>query len=67
MVTLRARLGLTHTDVASHLQTVGRAYYAVENGRAPLHDADDRQRLADLLQVDLAEVTLLLGGGEPSQ
>lgn len=60
---LRTRLRLTQADVAQQLQTVGRAYYSrVEQGTATLHDEGDQRRLAELLQVDLAEVRSLAGG-----
>lgn len=60
LATLRTRLGLTQADVAAQLQTVGRAYYSrVEQGIAALQDEHDQRRLAEVLQVDPAEVRAL--------
>jgi transcriptional regulator with XRE-family HTH domain len=63
LATLRARLGLTQADVAAHLHTVNRPYYSrVEQGTAPLHDPADQQRLAALLEIDMAELCPLVAG-----
>lgn len=64
LATLRARLGLTQAAVAAHLHTVGRPYYSrVEQGTAALRDLDDQQRLAELLEIDVAELRPLVAGG----
>ncbi len=66
LVTLRTRLGLNQADVAAKL-SFGRAYYSrVEQGSAALHDEHDRRRLAELLQVVLAEVRALTAGAAAS-
>lgn len=63
LVTLRTRLGLTQGDVAAHLHTVGRPYYSrIEQGRGTLQDEEDRRRLAELLQIDVAEIRALTAG-----
>jgi transcriptional regulator with XRE-family HTH domain len=55
LAVLRARYGLRQTDVAEHL-TCGRAYYSrIEAGTAPL-TAEDRQRLATLLNISPADL-----------
>jgi transcriptional regulator with XRE-family HTH domain len=59
LAVLRARYGLRQADVAEHL-SCGRAYYArIEAGTAPL-TAQNRQRLATLLNItptDLDQAT----------
>jgi transcriptional regulator with XRE-family HTH domain len=61
---LRTRLGLMQADVAQLLQAVGRAYYSgVEQGTRTLQDEGDQRCLAELLQVDVAEVRSLACGG----
>jgi transcriptional regulator with XRE-family HTH domain len=55
LAVLRARHGLRQADVAEHL-TCGRAYYGrIEAGKAPLN-ANDRKRLATLLDISPTEV-----------
>lgn len=60
LATLRAQLGLTQAEVATHL-SVGRAYYSrVEQGTAPLRDPADQATLATVLHVDPGELRRLL-------
>jgi transcriptional regulator with XRE-family HTH domain len=55
LAVLRARRGLRQADVAEHL-TFGRAYYSrIEAGNAPLN-ANDRKRLATLLDISPTDV-----------
>jgi transcriptional regulator with XRE-family HTH domain len=62
-VALVDAVGLTQGAVAAHLHTVGRPYYSrIEQGRGALHDEEDRRRLAELLQVDVAEIRALTAG-----
>jgi transcriptional regulator with XRE-family HTH domain len=60
---LRARLGLTQDDVVTRGLGVGRAYYSrAERGGATFSD-DQRIRLAEILQVDLADLAAAIDGG----
>jgi transcriptional regulator with XRE-family HTH domain len=55
LAVLRARRGLRQADVAEHI-SCGRAYYSrIEAGKAPLN-ANDRKRLATLLNISPTDV-----------
>ncbi|MEV4212653.1 helix-turn-helix transcriptional regulator [Micromonospora sp. NPDC049662] len=60
---LRVRRGMRQADVVDAGLGVGRAYYSrVERGMAPLGDEQQR-RLAEILDVDPADLAVALSGG----
>ncbi|MEN3308981.1 MAG: hypothetical protein V7603_5183 [Micromonosporaceae bacterium] len=62
--TLRVRRGLRQTDVVDRGLGVGRAFYSrVERGAATLAD-EHRPRLAEILDVELADLAAAIAGGQ---